>query len=251
MKEIIKTKGIVLQRYPHKEMDMIFRLLSEKGELHELFIYGIRKSKKRSHLITEPGSLVKLDFYFQKDNLSIYKEGNVENRFESIKKDYLFFLILSYFLELTNIVANYNPSISLYLLLQGSIETISLQKKEKKNTFSLIIFFQTRLLKILGILGSLKYCSECNSILNEKATWLLPEVVFLCQSCSKKSKEEDFYFSQILQLAQSYRYDKFQNEIYTYNISNFKKVWTYLNQALKFFFNRDFPIIQEIQKLLK
>ena len=223
MAVVEKTSGIVLQRRFIKEIDGVFRLLTEKGGSLEVRAYGIHSTKKRSALLIEPGCLVEIDYYKNSRGFVSLKEGYVKRRFDEIKKNYELLLLLSYLLELSAFAASYGESPGLFVLLKGSIEEFCRSRKSAVDSLELLVFFQVRLLKLLGLLGLQDRCSVCESPLEEKSFWNLPELHFSCSKCSTQSSQQNSHMAKIIALAGARRFHDFAESVKQINYTLFQE----------------------------
>ncbi|MCR9142538.1 MAG: DNA repair protein RecO [bacterium] len=214
--------GIVLNRRNAGEADAIGRVLFESGEAREVRSHGVRKSKSRSNLLLEPGSLVHLTYYQSEERPGVsadavifasLKEGHVVERFASLKEDgYDGLLVLSYFLELANFGSRAGDSPELFLLLKGTLEELATPCEAGLKAFRftmLSIFFKVRVLKILGLVGDARSCAECGGELREEALWNVPEVFFSCDACASDANIPDAYSARVVAAAAGMRYGKF------------------------------------------
>ena len=247
-----KASGIVLQRRFLKESDALASLLTEEGRSLDFCVYGIQKSRKRSALLLEPGTLIDIDFYVNKDGPVSLKEGHVRERFGALKGAYAPLTLLSYFLELSSFASRYGSSPTLFLLVKGSLTELCLGT-ELLN-LQLLLFFQVRLLKLLGLLGPLERCSECNSPLAKEAYWNLPEAHFSCQSCaSQDSSEEERAIAWLLAQASTKRFKDYQNELEQSKEADtiaLLKLWRNLNLCLEAFAAKSFQSSKELERQL-
>lgn len=226
MAKLLKTRGIVLSHRPLYESDEMACIFTENGTMLELRAHGIRHSRRRSQLLFEPGCLVSLEYYGHTSGLSSLKEGGLESRHELLKQDYLSLLTLSLFLELTALAASYDKAPKLFILLEGALQQLELwarddkdsndkarDDKDRERLFLLLSFFQVRLLKLLGLLGSPEFCSSCDSPLGSRALWHFPETHFSCQFCAPQSAGRDAYIARTIALAVSQKFGYFCRHI--------------------------------------
>src|SRR5262245_19816807 len=115
------ANAIVLRRQTDREADTTARLLLETGESLHVRMHGIRSSKQRSTLISEPGSLINITFYINENGSASLKEASVSNRFDDIKASYGDTVVLSALLECTAEAAKGEPQADLYELLLGAL----------------------------------------------------------------------------------------------------------------------------------
>ncbi len=219
MPQLAKTRAIVLHRRLYKEGNALVWLLKEDGSVLHLQAHGIHAKSKASALLIEPASLISLDYYIGKNGYASLKEGCIERRFEECKKHYSDLLILSYHLELLRTVCSYGSSPALFKLLHGALDALSFPKEEHCYIVSLSVFFQLRLLKFLGILGAHDSCSHCESLLQKKAHWKLPEASFACISCFPQANHAGFLATQIIALAHKQTFCFFKRKLLEENVS--------------------------------
>ncbi|MEQ9364300.1 MAG: DNA repair protein RecO [Leptospirales bacterium] len=214
--------GIVLNRRNAGEADAIARVLLESGQVREIRAHGVRKSRSRSNLLLEPGSLVHLTFYESEERPGVsvdsvifasLKEGHVLERYGALKDaGYDGLLILSYFLELATFGSRAGDSPELFLLLKGTLEELAAPRAVglKSYRFTLLsIFFKARVLKNLGLVGDARSCAECGGELKDLALWNLPEVFFSCDNCATGANAPDAYSARIVAAAVGMRFGKF------------------------------------------
>ena len=222
--ELIRKQGIVLGRRNFAEADVILDLLPESGPPESVKAHGIRASRKRSQIITEPGSRVALVYYRGKNGPGSLKEGEVLERFQELKSSYENSLLLAYILELTAGAAWGNEGSALLQLLEGALRALqerridlrerpsdeSSAQGERIWLFELLGFYKTRLLSILGLLGDCEHCSLCGEELGRRACWPGPlEVSFTCEKCSPEAGESEAWQARAVSLAQSRKFARF------------------------------------------
>ena len=213
MPALHKVRGIVLKSYPLLETDLLGRLLTDSDNCLPIRAHGLCISRKRSPILLEPGTLVKMDYYISRTKLATLKEGHVENRFAALKSSYPSLLLLSYLLELTTYAVSHGETPNLFLLVHGSLQELCHCHKEDLSSLELIVFFQVRLIKLMGLLGSSNQCSRCEQILSEKAQWNLPEVHFSCCACASKAEREDFIMAEVLNMVRANRFHRFKSKV--------------------------------------
>ena len=243
-----KTCGIVLHRKKIGEAHSIVQLLTEEDALLALRFHNIYLSKKRSRLLTQPASRIAIDYYTTSQNISSAKEGSILAAFHPTQANYDDLLIMSYLLDLTLGGAKYGTSQGLYMLIQGSLRTLCQKRDDNQARLALVIFFQVRLLKILGLLGETKHCSQCSAPLKRQAHWCLPEMRFLCQACAPhKATRKAFLMAQTVAAASSQRFSVFydsgknkknENSFHMQNHCN--SLWHNLNTCLENFHGKPF-----------
>ena len=256
-----KTRALVLGRRPLKESDAIASVLTEEGQALELCIYGIQKSRKRSAFLWEPGTLIDIDFYTRGDAMASLKEGHVCERFSALKEGYSAITLLSYFLELSALAARCGSSPMLFLLVKGSLNELCFGKdrkpkiQEELEKLHVLIFFQIRLLSLLGLLGLEERCSECGKGLGEEARWNLPEGHFSCKTCKPEGNMEEGSMAQILALAKSKIFRKYREEAEKKGLGRNRifllTLWKNLNLCIENFAAKPFLSSKELEKQLR
>lgn len=237
MPQLKKTKGIVLERHFLKEADGIARMLTVDGACLEFYAYGIRLARKRSALLIEPGTLISINYYDgHKNNIASLKEGIVKERFDIIKNDYTSIIYLSNFLELASFASRYGSLPPLFLLLRGAIEELSFCYKNINSIMELSIFFQIRLLKMLGILGEQNRCYICDKALKLLAYWNMPEASFACENCNSNGDKSQAWMARTIAMAAKMRFKNFS--VQTKGVKEntaYLSLWKNLNLCLEAF----------------
>lgn len=201
---LTKATGIVLRRSKMKEADLSVQVLAESGGLVELYVHGIRASKSRSQLLAEPGTLIHFDFYEKDERGGSLKEGEILDRFDEIKSDYLGTLVLSYLLELVGLAARGEATPETYQLLLGALGEIraagTRASADERRLFliQLLAFFKIRLLRILGLLGDTEHCDTCGNSLGDRAGWAVPEMTFRCGRHAEVSSRDEAWMAGLI-----------------------------------------------------
>lgn len=204
------------------EADTLGQLLFSTGLQREVRSHGLRKSKSRSGLLLEPGSLVQLTYYENEKTtgevaiVASLKEGHVIERYAALKDGgYDGLLLLSYFLELARFGAKAGESTELFLLLKGTLEALAelcadnAAPVRSARFLLLSVFFKVRVLKILGLVGDARTCAECGSELGDEAIWGVPEVFFTCDRCAVDVNRADAYAARAIAAASEMRFGRF------------------------------------------
>ena len=102
---LLKERGIVVASKLMGEADAVITLLCESGNKSKYRLKGIKKSKNRPIIASEPGTFISIDFYLHK-NVEIFnvKEVSVIERFENPKTSYEGYLLITYFCELIDTI---------------------------------------------------------------------------------------------------------------------------------------------------
>jgi DNA repair protein RecO (recombination protein O) len=156
-----KDSGIVVESRPFGETDKIITLISQSGDKPSFILKGIRKSKNRPIVATEIGSLIEI-VYYKHGHKEVYhaKEVHVQERFDSLKSNYLGFLVTNVFCEITNRLTPPGGEYkNIFELLQAALFSLN------QNGFSILSvpFFKIRLLRALGLVSGEFICLNCES----------------------------------------------------------------------------------------
>jgi len=158
--EIQKTDGIILSSYLFGEADNYSRVYTREFGKRDFIFKGIKKSKKRSKLITELGTIANLIYYYnEKKNSYVVNEFTIHKHYLKIRNNLKKILHLSFILETVQNTCGYDdPNISLFNLLYRGIATLS----STEYIEHLTVFFTIHLLKIEGIIPDFSRCKNCN-----------------------------------------------------------------------------------------
>lgn len=259
-------QGIVIKRFPYSEANTGIRILTESGQILTLTAYGILSSKKRSNLISEPGSLISVTYYEHAHSTGALKEGNVVEDFEEIKKNYDSLLVLSYILELTDVSAKGEKNAGFYNLLYGALQEMkktdifergfrmgksgnSLDKSKNEDIFWLYAFlgfYKIRIVKLLGLLGDAGICANCGNPLGGRVKFAVPDVSFLCENCTdgtsaSEASASGAQMAQWIRFAAVNRFQKYLSYLPSASetvMENLTEMDHYLNRTLEYFFSK-------------
>lgn len=228
MTALITSRGIVLGREKAGEADVMVHLLEESGALRRLRVFGIQGSRRRSNLLTEPGSLIRAVYYEGKGGHGSFKEGELTDRFEEIKSDYAGMCLVAYLLELAELAARGDEHPELFLLLKGAFDQLrggisgpaDDPLTRSHGLLVLLGFFKVRLLKLLGLLGETEICSRCGGPLGARAGWALPEVSFHCQKCSDRAGKREALMAGWIGWASRLRFENFAKQVASLQIAD-------------------------------
>ncbi len=224
-----KATGIILKKKEVNEKDIIIEVILKTREniytKKKFIIHGILKSKKRNPIIAEIGNLVSIDFYNKPDNeiLNI-KEINLIDRFDELKTNYEDFYLTSFILGISYYASLSDNSLKeLYILLLSALNFLKSYKKEPGSYSEILnfinkykiqlknlvfLFYILRILKIMGYIGDLNFCTHCNKPIIEKAKWQ-KEIYFFCEHCDSTANKIDFIYLQIIKFTNQYKFNIF------------------------------------------
>lgn len=206
-----KGKAIVLRKYRSGEKDLIAELLFETGEKHHLYLPGILSSKRRTALLAEIGSLIEINYYENQNQELSLKEGFVLERFDYLKTDYARQDFLSKLLSLTRLAASGAPDASIYVLIEAALNYSNSIFKNNDTEFQnlselLLIFFSIRILDLMGFVGDVTHCVNCNQPIISLAAWGSGGIQFLCANCSNVANKLGFHSAQVILNCQKKRF---------------------------------------------
>ncbi len=261
-----KATGIVLRRAKRKESDLSVRVLLESGATVEFYLHGIRASRSRSSLIAEPGTLIRADFYGAAEGGGSLKEGDVLDRYDECKNDYPRTLLLSYFLELSELAAKSGPTPEVYRLLVGALNewraaartaperpeaNESNQEQRALFILELLAFFKIRLLRILGLVGDCEHCDVCGADLRDRAGWSVPEVSFRCAKHAEVSSQGEAWMAAVITRSTRVRFQTVREATPTATRENRERLDEWLSRCLEHYFATPSTVAPELYRLLR
>ena len=191
--EIQKTSCVVLSSRLTGEADYFIRVYTKKYGKRDFIFKGLRKSKRRPLIISEPGTIANLIYYFHEEKTSyIVNEYQIYKHYTSIRNSLKKILLLCFLLETAEKTTGFNDkNRSIFDLLVAGIDTLS----KTENIEHLSVFFTLHLLKLHGILPDLKRCKICNR--DDCSEYKIDNIDFhsVCEKCSKKIQNNTNFFS--------------------------------------------------------
>ncbi|MBN2040834.1 MAG: DNA repair protein RecO [Spirochaetes bacterium] len=157
--EIQKSTGIVLSSRSANEADYFCTILTKEFGKRDFVFKGLRKSKKRSLVISEPGTVASFVYYFHEDKKSyIVNEHNIIKHMLNIKDDLKKIYLLYFLVSLVEKTTGYNDcNKSIFELTAAGIDNIPAVKYPEH----LSVFFLLHLLRMQGILPDFNRCKIC------------------------------------------------------------------------------------------
>ena len=188
--EIQKSTGIVLASSSTGEADYISRIYTKEFGKRSFLFKGLKKSKRRSHLVVEPGTVAELVYYYHEErSLHIIKEYQVYEHYPAIRNDYQKILLLHFFLETVDKTSGYNDKNGMIFdLLAAGIETMI----SSGSLRHLSAFFVIHLLRLHGILPGFRNCKSCRSENFREFTIDVADFQPVCTQCSRKQDRTIF-----------------------------------------------------------
>lgn len=191
--EIQKSIGVVLSSTQSGEADCFTRMYTKEFGKRNFLLKGIKKSKRRSSVISEPGTIANLVYYFHEDkNLYIVNEFRVHMHYLSIRDDLISILLLYFLLEIVEKTTAFNDTNkSIFDLLTTAIGIIS--KTDYKEHLAVSFIFY--LLKLHGILPDFTVCKRCGQPAAGKLIIDTLDFHPLCSNCENTSKQNTVTFT--------------------------------------------------------
>jgi DNA repair protein RecO (recombination protein O) len=157
--EIQKTTGIVLYSRHIGEADMLCRIYTRDHGKRSFIFKGIKKSKSRSHAVTEPGTIADILYYFHDNReFQVINEFKIQAHYPEIRSQLDKILHLYYMLEIIDKTTGFNdPNTSIYNLISAGIEMLS----QTDYVENLSVFFTLHLLRTHGTLPDFTRCKIC------------------------------------------------------------------------------------------
>ena len=179
--EIQKTTGIVLYSKTIGEADYLVRFYTKEHGKRDFIFKGLKKSKRRSQSISEPGTAAELVYYYHNDkNYHTVNEYHIHKHYINIRNDLSRIFMLYFFLEAVDKTCGLNdPNRQIFDLLAAGIETLV----GTESAGPLSVFFLLHLLRLLGVLPDFRQCKICGG--DELAEFKIDNIDFqpVCRKC--------------------------------------------------------------------
>ena len=92
-----KINGLILNKFPYRERDLILHVLLRSGHKLSLMVYGGRGGgKKMKPALLEPGYLAQFELAANSKELHVSKEFSLDWRHEEVRNNYQAFLLLPF-----------------------------------------------------------------------------------------------------------------------------------------------------------
>lgn len=259
----MKVEGLIFQKTPYKDRDMIVHLLTRKGQKTSLYIYGGQgggKSKKGSLL--ELGHMLSFviqrskSYYSESGNkpLGIAKVDQVNWAPKHIRNDYKAFMLSQFYLEVIQKLAlsetddiDFDEHEGIFNVLSNALYYLdNAVERSRVDYMTHLLLFFTKLIHHLGIAPNYEECQFCQKVFSEDDLCLLDIANggFSCLECTSKMDE---YLSDNRLLSEEYQagrrfkraFQKFSLEPYK-NYQDFPSTSTGLVRASFHFLNYQF-----------
>ena len=222
-----KIEGLILDKLPWRERDILARLLLRNGRKVSIIFYGGQGggSKKKTSLL-EIGHLLKIELQHSKrleNDVYTAKEFSLEWAHNKIRLNHQAFYLLCFFLEIINKVSPVDNLQDQYRDFGDNFEDLFrvtsnalfyLEKSVQDNNFSSIqhsFLFLCKLLNGLGVFPQINTCHFCHASLAGTASLLsIAEGGFICQKCLQHPiPEEDQSLGKLMQQAIQIKYSEY------------------------------------------
>lgn len=201
----MQIEGIVIQKTPFKERDVICQLLLRSGKSLSVYIYGGRGGGKNSKgSIVEIGFMLRIELQRQKKSLDtpmpIAKEYNLIWKSDHIRNNYQALCLQSFYFELIKkITVDDDLEEGILEEHEGLFNVLSnalffLEKSLSINNFNLsqqLFLFLSKIMVQLGVNPDTENCLYCHNELkrNEFCLFVIHEGGFSCHECQTQKDE--------------------------------------------------------------
>ena len=177
-----KTDAIVLHTYPVRERDkLVVFLTPEEGKLRG-WAYGARSIKSRFGAALEPLARVVMT-YAVRPNEEVVRIENVDlvRSLFPAQQNLISSLAGTYLAESADTFAQAGEASELLFRL---LDRTSDALLKASNPAAVITYAEIWILRIAGILPSIRNCTECNEQLRKPLRYSVERDGFLCERCS-------------------------------------------------------------------
>ncbi|MEG0291269.1 MAG: DNA repair protein RecO [Anaerovoracaceae bacterium] len=189
----VDSEGIIIKQTKSVNGRKMVTLFSKKYGKISAGTSINEKGKGKSSLAMKPFTYGRYNLYKNRDNFNVNGAETIKSYYrigENIDK----YMVCSYILELTDKLLGYSESNPrLFNLLLDFFEEI--EKREKKY-MTLVLAYEVKCLKELGVLPEIHFCTKCNSK-DELNYFSVKDGGVLCSKCIKdeaNSRQETLIF---------------------------------------------------------
>lgn len=173
-----KTEGIVLREVGYKDSDKLLTVLTRDFGKITVKACGVKSSRSKSKAASQILTFSELSLYEQQGRYTL-RESVVKEMFPELREDITLLSLASYFIQLTETVAQENdPMPELLSLLLNALYALSRLKKPQVMVKAV---FELRLACIAGFLPDLHACAVCGK--QEAEFFNVSQGVLQCASC--------------------------------------------------------------------
>ena len=125
--EIQKSTGIILSSRLFREADILSNILTKEYGKRKFIFKGLNKSKKRAQSAKEPGTILRIVYYFNESRDSyIVNEFDVKKYYFNIRENLEKIYNQYFILEVVEKTTGYNDTMqNVFNLLIAGIDTLS------------------------------------------------------------------------------------------------------------------------------
>ncbi len=170
--------GIVISEQNYGETSKIVNLLTKEKGIIGLMVKGARKLKSPLRSVSGKLTYGNFNVYYKQDKLSVLKEVDVINNFNTIRKDIELIGYASYLIDLASQVVRHGSDNGVFDNLIMAL--IKIDQHFNPSVITNII--ELKFLDNLGVLPVLDHCVECGSTSNI-VTLSSDKGGYLCVKC--------------------------------------------------------------------
>lgn len=201
----MKVEGIVIQKTPFKDRDLICHLLLRSGKTLPVYFYGGRGGGKKSKgSIIETGFMLRVELQRQKKSIDstmhIAKEYSLIWSSDYIRNNYKAHYLQSFYLEMIGKItvgedlqeAIVDEHDGLFNVLSNAMFFLDKSLGQKDfELYSHLLLFLTKLTVQLGITPDIDHCLYCQKELLDRdmCLFLSHEGGFSCHECQTQKDE--------------------------------------------------------------
>lgn len=187
LKKKYTTDAINLRSFDLNDSDKIVVMYSKDYGLIRSVAKGVKQPKNK--LGARMDNLMANSLQFSKGrSLDVVCQAQTLNSFKKIREDMLKLFCSSYISEVVSIfgLENDPTSVDTYNLLYDALESIS-SLNQKKDVLLVVLKFQLKIMKILGIYPELNKCLACGKKLADEDMFFSQEYCgVFCSNCNRE-----------------------------------------------------------------
>lgn len=240
MSEIKHSKGIILRKFDYSNTSIIFHLMTPDSGIIHIIARGAKSNKSPSR--------GKLDIFNQidchyitsgKTDLHPLKECSVINRHQSIEQNIYLFFTCSLMFEIINCFPWDNSDTSnIYYLIEQIF--ISFNKDNQNLIPQTLVFFETKILTLLGYCLDTTTCCNCGKkIIDFGLPMVYDQPGFSCRKCitpkNKTASDNELDLNRLSEITEFFYIDN-PTKLKQLEIND-KNAYQ-ISSALIFLFNR-------------
>lgn len=199
------VEGIVLKTSDYQEKSKILHIFTKEHGIIGLYLKGANNYKSSSFASSQPLSHALFNINYRQNGLSTCYKAEVIEAFNTLKIDFDKNIYVYHLFELIfKSIEGHTPVIDLYTLLLAIMYKMNdINDLNSINIYTL--FFELRLLEIIGVAPMLSNCVECGST-EHIANFDIRRGGFVCEKCLDR-KMEHYDINTLKALYQLYHSD--------------------------------------------